>query len=105
MLQVHDEVFLECPLEYAEKASARLKFMMENACRYVGIDIPMACDATIEERWGEDSMSVDILERYEELKNDPNVDNPLLVLTGEFEEFPLDSIKDLVNGKTKVIKF
>ena len=105
LLQVHDEVLLECPLEYAEKASARLKFMMENACRYVGIDIPMACDATIEERWGEDSMSVDILERYDDLKNDSSVDDPLSVLAEEFEEFPKNSLEKLVKNETSVIKF
>lgn len=48
ILQIHDELILECPKDEAEKASALLKEEMEKA---VTLDVPMIADANIGENW------------------------------------------------------
>ncbi len=48
ILQIHDELILECPTDEAEKASALLKEEMENA---VSLSVPLTVDAHIGENW------------------------------------------------------
>ncbi|MBQ1414050.1 MAG: DNA polymerase I, partial [Clostridia bacterium] len=48
ILQIHDELLLECPVEEAEKASALLKEEMEKA---VSLSVPMLADAHSGENW------------------------------------------------------
>ena len=48
ILQIHDELILECPLDEAEKASALLKEEMEKA---VSLSVPLTVDAHIGENW------------------------------------------------------
>lgn len=48
ILQIHDELILECPKDEAEKASALLKEEMEKA---VSLSVPMIADANIGENW------------------------------------------------------
>ena len=48
ILQIHDELLLECPREEAEKAAALLKEEMENA---VSLSVPMIADATTGDNW------------------------------------------------------
>ena len=48
ILQIHDELILECPIDEAEKAAALLREEMEKA---VSLDVPMIADANIGENW------------------------------------------------------
>ena len=48
ILQVHDELILECPLEEQEAASAILVREMENA---VSLSVRMRADANVGETW------------------------------------------------------
>ena len=48
ILQIHDELILECPLDEAEKAAALLKEEMEKA---VSLSVPLTVDAHIGENW------------------------------------------------------
>lgn len=48
ILQIHDELILECPADEAEKASALLKEEMEKA---VSLSVPLTVDAHIGENW------------------------------------------------------
>jgi DNA polymerase-1 len=50
LLQVHDELILECPAEIAEKVSKIVKFAMENA---VTLDIPLRVSIETGRRWGD----------------------------------------------------
>jgi DNA polymerase-1 len=50
LLQVHDELLLECPLEQLEKARASVQKVMENA---VKLSIPLLTEAKSGENWGE----------------------------------------------------
>lgn len=52
VLQVHDEVILECPEESAEEAGRIVKDCMIKAAEDM-IDIPMKCDVAIAKRWGD----------------------------------------------------
>ena len=48
ILQIHDELILECPTDEAEKAAALLKEEMEKA---VSLSVPLTVDAHIGENW------------------------------------------------------
>lgn len=48
ILQVHDELIVECPLEEAEQVKSILEQEMENA---VKMDVPMKAEANIGENW------------------------------------------------------
>ena len=48
ILQIHDELILECPAGEAEKAAALLKEEMENA---VSLSVPLTVDAHCGESW------------------------------------------------------
>ena len=50
ILQVHDELIIECPENEAEKASALLKKEMENTAH---LSIPLTVDANIGDNWAE----------------------------------------------------
>jgi DNA polymerase-1 len=48
LMQVHDELLVECPAEEAEKVAKTLKREMESA---VELDVPLVADAGIGENW------------------------------------------------------
>ncbi len=50
LLQVHDEVVLECPLEELESTAALIKEVMENAYK---ISVPLRTEARFGPNWGE----------------------------------------------------
>ena len=52
IIQVHDEVILECPKENAKEASKILQKCMLDAAADM-INVPMKCDTVITERWGD----------------------------------------------------
>lgn len=57
LLQVHDEVIAECPIEYAKECSQRLSELMINAAASK-ISVPMKCDAEITRVWYGDVITV-----------------------------------------------
>lgn len=50
LLQIHDELIGECPVENSEKVAEILTYVMKESAKPV-VQIPFKCDATIEERW------------------------------------------------------
>jgi DNA polymerase-1 len=48
LMQVHDELLVECPAEEAEKVAKTLKREMESA---VELDVPLVADAGIGDNW------------------------------------------------------
>ena len=107
VIQVHDEVILECPTENALKVKEELEQIMMNCGYGLDIVIPMKCDTVIETRWGEDAMSTDILDEYKEhtqkggLTHDEAINNICL----KYPEFPRQSIESLINRTTDVLTF
>ena len=107
VIQVHDEVILECPTKNAPKVKEELEQIMMNCGYSLGITIPMKCDTVIETRWGEDAMSTDILDEYKEhtqkggLTHGEALNNICL----KYPEFPRESIESLINGTTDVLSF
>ena len=66
VMTIHDEVMLECPALYAEKASEILpRIMIEAAAPY--IDVPMKCDPAVESRWYTSEYAVAIQEEFKKL--------------------------------------
>ena len=104
ILQIHDELILDCPIEHAEAVRDRLKAIMENSSTAVGVVLPMKCDLVMEERWGEDTMTTELQVAYEELKKD-GVENPVEKLCKEFCNFPEESIRQIICGDGEVLKF
>ena len=105
VFQIHDELILDCPIENAEAVQKRLKAIMENSSAEVGVVLPMKCDMTLETRWGEDSMTSELKERYQELLEEEEADNALEKLCEEFCNFPEESICQIICGNEKVLKF
>lgn len=52
VMQIHDELIIECPKENGERCAKLLQDCMITSARKM-IDIPMKCDTTIAERWGD----------------------------------------------------
>ncbi len=52
IIQVHDEVILECPKENADAVGEILQKCMLDAAGDM-IDVPMKCDVSVTERWGD----------------------------------------------------
>lgn len=50
LMQVHDELLVECPAEEAEKVATTLKREMESA---VELDVPLVADAGVGDNWME----------------------------------------------------
>jgi DNA polymerase-1 len=48
LMQVHDELLVECPADEAEKVAATLKREMENA---VELDVPLIAETGIGDNW------------------------------------------------------
>ena len=51
LIQVHDEIIGECPVENADEAAERFCYIMAH-CVEDKIDIPFNTDATLETYWG-----------------------------------------------------
>lgn len=105
IIQVHDEVILECPIENVEKVSERLSTIMNTAGAYLGIDVAMSCDIAIEKRWGANTISTDIVEKYKELKSDMSDDEAMNQILDLYPEFPETSLRKLISGEVDCIDF
>lgn len=104
VFQIHDELILDCPTEYAEAVRDRLKAIIENSSNSVGIVLPMKCDMTVETRWGEDTMTSELRVAYQELIAE-GVENPLDKLCEEFCNFPKESICKIIHNDNEILKF
>jgi DNA polymerase I len=52
VMQIHDELIIECPKKHGERCAKLLQDCMIKSARKL-IDIPMKCDTKIAERWGD----------------------------------------------------
>ena len=107
IIQVHDEVIVECPVENAEKVKNRLATIMTNAGKLLGIiDIPFICDPVIERRWGMTEMSNDLKEEFETLLAEGMKRNEAINNVCEaHKEFPDKAIRNFLKNKTTVVDF
>ena len=98
---------MDCPIEYAETVSNRLKHIMSNSINKIGVTIPMKCDMVVEKRWGEDIMSEELREEYQRIIKKTGSKKPLEDLCNEFPNFPADSIKEVITDETAktILKF
>lgn len=104
IFQIHDELIVDCPIENAEAVSEELKATMERSSGFVNVSLPMKCDMTIESRWGENLMATELKDYYKKLQ-EKNIENPLEELCKEFPNFPEESIRQIICGNSKVLKF
>ncbi|MBO5578781.1 MAG: hypothetical protein J5955_06760 [Bacilli bacterium] len=107
VIQVHDEVIVECPIENAKKVRDRLATIMTNAGKLLGImDIPFVCDPVIERRWGMTEMSNDLKEELEDLiKEGKDEEEAINDICEKHKEFPSLSIENFLKGKTEIVEF
>lgn len=107
VIQVHDEVIVECPIENAEKVRDRLATIMTNAGKLLGImDIPFVCDPVIERRWGMTEMSNDLKEELEDLlKDGKKQEEAINSICEKHKEFPSQAIENFLRGKTEIVEF
>ena len=107
VIQVHDEVILECPTENAEKVKTRLTEIMMNCGYFFNINIPMKCDVVIEKRWGEEAMATDILDEYKDKTQKRGLDHDAAIneISKSFPEFDREVIEKLIDGTTAVLDF
>lgn len=102
LIQVHDEVLGECPIEYADVVAKRLQeVMIETAKPYM--DVPMSVDAYVVSHWYEDNHSQNILDEYNKLikKNQSlTFDEAFDIIKGKHEEVEPSVIYDILkNGR------
>lgn len=50
IMQVHDELIIDCPQEEKDEVLKLMKFEMENACK---LSVPLEVDATVSYRWSD----------------------------------------------------
>ena len=107
VIQVHDEVIVECPIENAEQVRDRLATIMVNAGKLLGIvDIPFVCDPVIERRWGMAEMSNDLKEEYEDaIAEGKKQEEAIKAVCEEHKEFPEEAIGKYLKGETKIVEF
>ncbi len=60
VINVHDELLMECPEKYAEECADRLAYDMCKAATDFGITIPMKCDAGVFRWWYQDKLVSDV---------------------------------------------
>ena len=104
VFQIHDELIVDCPIEHVEVVKNRLKRIMENSAMTLGITIPMKCDIEVERRWGEATMSTEIKESYLTLV-EKGVKNPLEKLSKQYPNFPIESLRKVIEGESDRIIF
>ena len=104
VFQIHDELILDCPEENAEDIKKRLQKLMEVSSTNVGVVLPMKCDMTTETRWGEETMTLELRTRYQELIEE-GVEDPIKTLCEEFCNFPEDSIRQIIRSDNEILKF
>ena len=64
----------------------------------------MKCDMTTETRWGEETMTLELRTRYQELIEE-GVDDSIKTLCEEFCNFPKESISQIICGDKEIIEF
>ena len=104
VFQIHDELILDCPEENAEDIKKRLQKLMEVSSTNVGVVLPMKCDMTTETRWGEETMTLELRTRHQELTEE-GVEDPIKTLCEEFCNFPKESISQIICGDREIIEF
>jgi DNA polymerase-1 len=104
VFQIHDELILDCPEENAEAIKKRLQRLMERSSTYVGVVLQMKCDMTTETRWGEETMTLELKTRHQELIEE-GAEDPLKVLCEEFCNFLEDSIRQIICSDNEILKF
>ena len=66
VMTIHDEVMLECPALYADRAAEILpRIMIDAAAPY--IDVPMKCDPAVESRWYTSEYAVAVQSEFKKL--------------------------------------
>ena len=85
IINVHDELLMECPIKYAQECADRLAYDMCKAATDFGIDIPMKCDADVFTWWYQDQLLGDILKESDDKDIIPEVimKNPEWCLTDD----------------------
>ena len=104
VFQIHDEIILDCPEENSVAVGKRLQRLMEVSSTAVGVVLPMKCDMVTETRWGEDSMTIELKEIYEDYIKE-KVENPLEKLCEEFCNFPEESIRQIICSDNEILEF
>ena len=88
MITVHDEVLGECPIENADRVSARLSEVMIDAAKPY-IDVPMQCDGYIVPCWYYDELTAEVQKEYDELlKEKPKEEAIQIVRNNHIELLP-----------------
>ena len=77
VLQIHDEVIVECPEENADRVIERLTYVMRTAVEDK-VETPFKCDGYKVSRWYEDDYGDILREKYSELINKGNSKDKVL---------------------------
>lgn len=99
VMTIHDEVMLECPALYADKASEILpRIMIDAAAPY--IDVPMKCDPAVESRWYTSEYAVAVQEEFKKLtKQGLDRDAAFAKLYAKHPELPQEAVyKTITEG-------
>ncbi len=92
LLQVHDELIGECPIENAEEVGELLANTMKVSAEKA-LHMPFKCDAVITSCWYEDKYCKEVLKFYQKKLKDTNSEEEAMKLTSqEFVELTEEQI-------------
>ena len=86
VINVHDELLMECKEEYAEECAKRLAYDMISVAPENGIDVPMKCDADSFKWWYQDQLIGDVGDEMCGIKIDKDTGKTLSVNPKTFED-------------------
>lgn len=97
VLQIHDEVIVECPEENAEKVIERLTYVMRTAVEDV-VETPFKCDGYKVSRWYEDDYGDVLKENYHELlKSNKSEEEVFSIILEEHSELTREQMLSLLS--------
>ena len=98
LLQIHDELIGECPMENADKVADILTTVMKESAKPV-VTVPFKCDATIEQSWYYTDYKDQLVQQYVKLLANNNKDEAFNQIYCDHTEFTKDELKNILYNK------
>ena len=95
LLQIHDELIGECPIENADKVADVLTSVMKEAAK-PAVQVPFKCDATIETHWYETDYSDSIINNYNNLLKSKSSEQSFTELLNDHKELTEDQLRKIL---------
>lgn len=96
VLQIHDEVIMECPKENAEKVAEILSEIMKT-CVSDSVDMPFKADCEVSTRWYEHDMADNLQKEFKDLQEKMSLYDAKNELLKKYTEFLPEELDGMLN--------